>query len=238
MKKIILIIFIYGGISFCQNSPYHFDLFSLIISNQTLNVYDLDSNLIYQKKFINPVDQAIDLDGDAINEYLVTDSYEKDNYSYFTIYIFNTIDTFYLADSIYSGVLEPYLYSSEDLNSTIIITGNPKFDIFNKDTLNPVVPINCWQYEDAKVNLVNDKVYDPFMSENENIMDYLDDYFSNHNNDCISTDLLKADLSACYANYIHAGETSNANQFLSKYYKCNNVDKFKQEINQILEDGS
>lgn len=238
MKKIILIILIYGGFTFCQNSPYHFDLFSLKISNQTLKVYNLDSTLIYQREFINPTDQSEDLDGDNINEYLVTDSYEKNNYTYFTIYIYNTIDSFYLADSIFSGTFEPFLYGSEDLNSTIIITGDPIFDDFNKDTLNPVVPINCWQYEDASITLVNNKVYDPFITENENILDNLDDYFINHNNDCESTKYLQAALTSCYVNYLHAGEKTNANQFLTKYYKCNDVEKFKTEIKNLMENGS
>jgi hypothetical protein len=230
----LIFIVIFSSFSYSQNDINIFDLFTTQLDNNILRVYNLDSTLIFQKKFNNASDQAADLDGDGVNEYLVTDSYQKDRVSSFTIYIFNTIDTFYLADSIFSGLIEPYLNGPGDSGTILIITGNPKFDSLNTNLDEPYLPVNCWKYEDEKINLVNDQVYDIFISENNDIIDYLDDFYDRNSKSCEATEKVRAAISSVYVNYLSAGETIMAKQFINKYYFCNDRENFISHIEGLI----
>ena len=56
-----------------------------------------NKHIFYQKEFHNPKDFALDLDGDGVPEFLISDSYEKDSSTFYTLYVFNTLDSLTLA---------------------------------------------------------------------------------------------------------------------------------------------
>ena len=237
MYKILFFVLLYFPILFSQNESHSFDLFTVILKNNLLTVKNLDSIIIYQKKFNEPTDMTADLDDDGVDEYLVTDAYEKNGSSYFTLFIYNTIDTFYLADSIFSGLIEPYLNESEDLNGKIIISGKPQFDFLNSDTSDVFIPIDCWKFSDGKVELVNYQVYDAFISENDNIIDYVDKYYKLNTKDCNSTKNILAAIAAAYVNYLNASENAVGSQFLESYYFCKDVQEFKSKIINLMKEN-
>ena len=236
MKIIILTLFIcFTQIKiFGQQDEFKFDLFTAKIENSTLQVFNHNNKIVFQKKFNNPSDMAADLDGDGINEYLVNDSYNKGWKTYFTLYIFNTVDSFYVADSINSGLLEPYETYSKEANETIIISGNPKFDAFISDSDNVFLPINCWKYENDNLFDINDDIYNQFLSENDDLIDFLENYFQDKSQTCTTSKQVISAIAAGYANYIHAGEVSMANQFLNKYYLCDDLIMLKQKLNNLI----
>ncbi len=43
-----------------------------------------------------------------------------------------------------------------------------------------------------------------------------------------------APIAAVYANYINAGEKSVASQFLKNYYLCEDLEQFKQKLNELI----
>jgi hypothetical protein len=189
---------------------------------------------MYDKKFSNPKSFYADLDKDGINEYLVIDSLKVSNNPFFSIYVYNCADTFYLIDSIQSGALSPYLENSKEEGSNIIITGNIDFMQFNTDTNNYFLPINCWRLKSDNIYLVNDDIYNLFIANNNDITDYMDDYFSTNPKNCSSSDKAKAAVASVYANYLSAGEKALANQFLNNYYFCNDRIQFQQKLNEIM----
>lgn len=237
----LLICFCFSKMIFSQTIDYNPDSFSVEINNSELQVRNQEKIIIYQKRFSNPTGFYADLDNDASNEYLVIDSNQINNLPFFTLYIFNTIDSFYLADSIKSGSLQPYIsnISNDENNSneagkTIIISGNSDFDEFNSANKNIFLPINCWLYDGTALFLINDEVYDLFLSENDSIINFIDQYYSSNNKNCASSEFVKPAIAAAYANYLNAGEKSIASQFLKNYYLCDDVEQFKNKLVSLM----
>ncbi len=210
------------------------DNYRIKIDNSLVTAFDLNGKPVYNKKFNFPQSFSSDLDGDGINEVLVEDTYRKGINTYYILYIFNTIDTFSLADSVVSGLRAPYVTGSEDAGGTIIVTGNPKFDSFNKDTSDIFVPVNCWMFENGELFNVNDEVYNLFIRESEGIMDFIDSYPESDAKNCSSSKILEAAIASGYVNYLNAGEKILAEQFIKKYYKCPDLNEFKKKIKALL----
>lgn len=225
---------------FSQTNNYNPDSLSIEIKNSELKIRSANS-IIYEKKFDHPTGFFADLDEDGLNEYLVIDSSSINNFPFFTLYVFNTIDSLYLVDSIKSGSTAPYLFNiSSDENNpneagkTIIVTGNYLFDQFNLDKENIFLPVNCWLYEGSSLFLINDEVYDFFLNENDSIINFIEEYFSSHPENCSSSENVKSAIASAYANYLNAGEKSIASQFLKKYYLCDDIEQFKIKLNSLI----
>jgi hypothetical protein len=234
IKYCLLILYIFSSHYYCQGRTYIYDLFTAKIENSHLQVLDKDKHLVLEKIFNEPYDLSVDLEGNGNEEYLVVDHFKKDDKDHYTLYIFNTVDSFYLKDSIYSGYVEPYHTNSEEAGGIIIITGNPKFDSLNAPNNDVYLPINCWQYGKGEISLVNDKIYKLFISENDTMMDVLESYFDSNGADCKSTVFMKGLIASVYANFMHAGDKLLAAQFLRRYYHCDDIDDFRKRLNSLL----
>ncbi len=221
--------------SFSQERNYTLNIFTGKFEQNHLEVFDSTRKPVYEKTFHHPEEQLVDLDNDGVNEFLVTDYYKSGGADFYTLYIYNTIDSFYVADSIQSGYLEPLERESKEYGGIIVVTGNYKFDNFNKDSEDKYLPIECWHYENGKISSINDQIYNIFISENDALIDLLDSYFSDNNNDCSSAAKVKGIIASVYANYISAGEKILASQFLKKYYHCDDFEIFKQKLNELLQ---
>ncbi len=236
LQILIFILCIASLKSFSQERNYTLNIFTGRFEKNHLEVFDSTNKKVYEKTFHNPVEQLVDLDDDGVNEFLITDSYKKGDANFYTLYIYNTIDSFYVADSIRSGFIEPSERESEEYKGIIIVTGNYNFDIFNKDEGDKYLPIECWHYENGKISSINDQIYNIFISENDTLIDLLDTYFESHTNDCNSIVKVKGIVATVYANYLSAGEKILAAQFLKKYYRCNDIEIFKQKLNELLQE--
>ncbi len=219
--------------SFSQGTNFTVGNFSIEINNAELTAFKNDS-LIYFKKFSNPAADSVDLDNDGVDELVIIDSTLSSESAFYTFYVYSTLDSFFLADSIYSGITLPYEAETEDIQGKIIITGNPIFDHFNGGNDTKFSPVNCWKYESGVVYDVNDEVYDIFMNENEDIIDFLDNYFQSKESNCENSREVLGAIAAGYANYKNAGEEASADKFLSAYYFCLDKDKFKQDLDREL----
>ncbi len=220
--------------AFCQGKIYKFDSFSAKIENNILHAFDTNNRDIFVKEFNDPQDFVSDLDGDGINEYLVIDLTKQRTGNFFTLYIFNTIDSFYVADSIPSGYYEPYQTLSKETGGKIIVSGNPKFDSFNSDSGSIYLPINCWKYDNGEIFSVNDEVYNVFIAENDTLIDIIDSFFAETDDTCAASNKMKAAIAAVYANYLTAGDKILAARFLKNYYHCPELEIFRQKIKSLL----
>ncbi len=234
LKNILFFSFILTVRIFAQSNTYNFDLFNVSLQKSVLKVWDKKDNLIYTRTFTNPSADTIDYDDDGIDELSIINSRIENNKEYFELYIFNTIDSFYLADSIDSGLLKPFYIYSDEINGIMQITGNSEFDFFNTDSEYVCLPLNCWKYESGKIYNINNKIYDFFIAENDTLIENIDSYLENNRKDCNTTGVLKALLASVYANYLNAGEKILAKQFLQKYYFCKDLESFKQKIISLL----
>jgi len=239
MRAIFLLLLsslIMAASDFAQSKLFRYDNFSVKIVGSNLNEFDKNNKVIFTKHFNAPQDFTMDLDADGIDELLVSDSFVDSGKTYYTLYIFNTVDSLYLADSIFSGLVEPYETKSDEAGGTIIVSGNPYLDSLNIDYDNIFLPINCWKYENGQLYLINDDLYKIFVKENENIIDFLDNFYENKKPDCNSTNLVKAAVSAGYINYFHSGDKILARQFIREYYHCDDANSFEQNLNKILQE--
>jgi hypothetical protein len=230
LKYCLLIVFVFSARCFCQGRTYIYDSFSAKIENSNLQVFDKNKNVVLEKKFSDPYDLSVDLDGDGTEEYIVIDDSKKNDRDCYTLYIFNTADTFYIADSVVSGLLEPYQANSEEAGGTIIVAGNAKFDSLNPPNIDPYLPINCFQYSKGKLSNANGKIYKLFVAENDTMLDVIDSYYNANGNDCKATTAMKGVIASIYVNYMHAGDKLLATQFLRRYYHCDDMEDFRKKL--------
>lgn len=233
-KKTALIFFLLTIPIVSQNGVYDFHSYSLKIEGNSIRTFSNDNKLLFEKKFFHPEDYLTDLDSDGVNELVVIDYLEKENRKYYSVFFYNTIDTFYLADSIFSGYVKPYGIYSEDVDGIVYVSADTRFDIFNSDSSVLILPINCWKFEDGAVYLANASVYDVFLGENDLILQTLDDYYASDGKTCGITRKIQSVIASGYINYCNAGEQTVANQFLKKYYLCDDIEVFKTGIMKIF----
>lgn len=198
--------------------------FTLKLNENLLTVKE-DSNHIYERKFSSLQILFNDLDGDNIDEVLIIDS----AYTGFTVFIYNLIDGFNFIDSIASGQILPTVLSSEDVEGSLISTGNAAFQEFGSSS---ILPLNIHKYESGELFLVNDEVYDLFIIENELLVEFMSDEIIE--GDCLSSKEMISVIAAAYVNLINAGELTAASQLLKKYYFCNDIEEFKLRVENLL----
>jgi hypothetical protein len=234
MKHFFLIfsfIFITNN-SYSQDN-FTFDLFNASVTGPVLKVNDTQGEAIYSKSFSGPAATEFDLDDDGVNELLIIDSSKQANKPFYTLYIYNTIDSFYLADSVISGSSEPYQLQSDETEGIIIVTGNPEFERYNTDPENLFLPINCWKYEAGELFLVNDEVYDIFEIRIDELTEVLENIYSESKKECSTSRKVKSAIAAIFTDCINAGDKSIASQFVKNYYFCEDIEQFLQELNSL-----
>ena len=240
MNKLIfsfffLLIFNFASEIFSQNkNEFVTDLFTLALNNNSLSVLDKKESQIYSNEFQNPAGYLSDLDMDGNDEFLVKDAISVDNKTQYELYIYNLLDTFFLAGKINSGTTEPYEAESGEIEGLIVVSGNPDFSFMNNDSEFLSLPINCWKFEEGKISIVNSEIYDSFITENNNILLTLDSFFVENGNDCNSSSRIKSFIGSAYINYLNAGENSVASNFIETYYSCDDAAQFKQELDNIF----
>lgn len=235
ITKFILFLSLFTSYS-AQEELILIDKFKIRLKSNILIVSDQNSDaVIYQKQYANPAPLTLDLDNDGIKELLITDCIQKEGVCTYTIFLFNTADSFYVVDSIYSGLKQPYCFTSEEINEEVLVTGSADFDSLYSPVLsNSFSPIICWQYNGTELEIVNDKLYDVFISENETMIEFIDIYLKENGKNCASFSKLKQAIAAIYANYMTADEKTNAEYTLKRYYSCDDLDKFRALLNSLL----
>lgn len=217
-----------------QTDTTLFNSFFVLSSQNEIKVLDPGGTIVFSKSFHQPYQYLADVDDDQFDEFIVVDSVINENRLDFTIYLFNAEGAFSLIDSIYSGSFFPFITYSEEILSLIIETGNPEFEKFNRGNELVSLPLNLWKVENNEVIKINDEVYEPFIFENTNLLQFLDFYSHEKGFNCTTTQFYRGILAAAYTNYINAGEQSLAVNLLKKYYLCEDVEQFKQEIIKLI----
>jgi hypothetical protein len=221
-----------GRLSFPQEQQFEYAGFTVSVNEKKISAASDFGIELFEKSFNHPNYLSYDLDEDGVDEIVVIDTTFQNENPFYTIFIFNTIDSFYLCDSIYSGTFPPYFTTTEEFNGKIIIAGNSLFEKYNNGTEDFFLPVNIFSFEECEVYNLNNEIYDFFITENEQIIDYIENYFS-FRKDCASAKLIKGAIAAGYINYLNAGEVVSANQFLSRYYLCDDINSFKPELNHL-----
>jgi hypothetical protein len=218
--------------SFSQNETiFTSELFKIILSDNHLIVKDTIGNVVYTGEFLNPDAHSLDLDGDGTDEFLIKDVFEKDSSQEYFFHVYNLIDTFYLAWEINSGVIDPYETFSDEIEGLIIVSGNSDFSYLNEESEIKALPINCWKFEDGELFLTNEELYDIFMTENDAHLSIL---YADDINDCGKSNRVKSLLASVYINYMNAGEIASAENFLKTFYLCEDLETFKEELNNLF----
>jgi hypothetical protein len=219
-----------------QAQTYNFDKITLKLDKNRLEVNEggkQTANFIFR----NPSENSVDLDGDSLAEFIIVDQFEQDGREQYILYVFNVVDTFFLADSIHSGILEPFIMYSEEVEDFILITGNSAFLSFLDDEAD-FIPVNCYKYETGEILLINDEIYDVFINENDQLLEFIDEYYESNVQNCENSKNIISAIATAYANYINAGEPTLATQLISKYYYCNDSVSLAEKIKNLINNGS
>lgn len=218
---------------FSQNkTEFTSELFRIILSDNLLIVEDHNNKQVYSNEFNNPSVNLLDLDNDGNEELLVKDTIHKGNDIEYLLYIYNLLDTFYLAGKINSGITEPYQTFSGEVEGLLIISGNPAFSNLSKKNKKKINPINCWKFEEGEIIPINEDLYEIFITENDAILSAIEDFKTEEPNDCGR--LIKSLITAAYINYLSAGDNASADNFLRTFYQCDDLDQFQNELDSIF----
>lgn len=230
-RDLLLFLILYSFISIAQtdSSSQH----SIRMKDKVLSVL-VNDNLIYQKSFLRPDGFTIDLDEDNNEEFVVIDSILLANEFHYTLYIFNTIDSFYLSDSIYSGITKPYETASEDVEGILFAAGNSAFDKFNRSGEVSFSTLNYWKFVEGSVFLVNSEVYDLYIDRNDEIIEIINSYVGTERLDCSISKEILGSVAAVFGNYLSAGEDALAIKFLKEYYLCEDIDRLEKELKELV----
>lgn len=231
----VFILSVYSAFIFPQEGEYKFDNFSISVKNNIVLAKSQTGETLYSRNFGNVKEFMADMDGDSIPEFCLIGNKIDGGNSTYNLYVFNTVDTFFLADSLESLNTEPYLVFSEELEKDVIVVGNPdilKISGIRKDS--SIVPLDCYEFDGNTFNLANNEMYDFFMQTNEELLDSLDDFYASHPMDCQNAKEIKLLLASIYLNYLNANEDSMALHFLNKYYFCDDVTEFKTKLTELL----
>jgi hypothetical protein len=235
MKKIVFLLIFFPAIMVsAQNEIYDYGNYFLRMEGSSLKAFREDSSLFYEKQFSNPEYFAADLDSEGVNEFIIIDYRLSNGKKDYSLFVYNTADSLYLADSVNSGSTEPYQVFSKELNTILLVTGNPVFDLFNTVDSLSYLPLNFWKFEEGNLYLANASIYDLYINENANIIDMIEEYYLQNGRSCESTEKIKGAIASGFVNYYEAGEKSFASQFLKNYYFCSDISDFKDFLLKSL----
>ena len=217
-----------------QADTTFFNSYIVLVDVNFMKVEDAKGQSVFQKQFYRPYEYLADIDADQFDELIIVDSIITDRKLSFAIYLFSGEDNFKLIDSIYSGSFFPFISYSEEIESMIIETGISEFAVFNQTANAVSLPINLWKVENNELFLVNDELYEPFIFENSNLIQLIDYHTLDKPIDCSTSQTYKGIIASAFTNYMNAGEQSLAAQMLKKYYMCDDIENFKQEIIDLI----
>lgn len=216
-----------------SDTTFSIDLLKIEIDGGNLKVKNPAEKVIFSQKFNAPSVITNDLDSDGVEELIVIDNYLVNNKKEYTLYTFSTVDSFYLAATVNSGYLEPYIQSSEEISADIIITGLPEFNFLNDSAPDIFYPLICWRYDNGQLFNDDIELYDIYLNENDAITDFLDDYYETNSKNCTATLKVKNAVASVYLNFLSADEEIMANQFIKNYYFCDDYATFKSKLDSI-----
>jgi hypothetical protein len=202
--------------------------YKIAIQDSKLCVKDQANNIVYERLFYSPVGKFVDFNHDGLDEYFVKDAKVDGAYTYYTAYVFSQKDSFCLVDSVYSGLTEPSVIVSDEVNTTVLVTGQPELDslniLYNPDNL--YTSFNCFKFEKEKFYNANDEFYDIFVNENDLLISYIEKEYNKNSKQCAKTKMLKPAIAAVYLNLLKASEVVMAKQFINNYYFCEDKEEF------------
>jgi hypothetical protein len=220
-----------------DDSVFEFESYKAVLTNGILTISDLQGVTVYTREFNDPVVYTEDIDADSSDEFLVVDYQQKGSQFLYDMYVYKIDDEVKLADSISSGMIEPYLVEDEEMGSIIVVAGQPEFDYLNlPDSEDIYSPLQCYVFENGEFFDVNDELYDIFIDTNDDITAALDDFYRKNNPTCDSSKKMKAAIAEVYVNYLSAQEKSLAQKFIDSYYFCSDKAKFIDELNKLNEE--
>ena len=231
MKCSFLLIVLFVPFLYPQQE-YNFNNYSASVRGKSLEVKK-EGKFAFIMEFSDPQEYIADFDNDGLEDLMIVNRYKSGDRFDYTAYLFNTIDSFYIADSIHSGCYEPFFTVSDEIGEIIIIAGNSEFSKLTAG-IEQFLPVNCYKYESGEIMKINDELYDIFISENEDILEYIEDFFSNHDKNCGSTMQIIPAVASAYANYCNAGEPTLAHQLISNYYYCDDKEEFVSRLNELI----
>lgn len=235
LPSFLFLISIFLSEAFSQNQDkFETDLFTLTITNNYLSVQNNDGEEIYTKQFDNPYGYLTDLDTDGNDEFLVKDQTSVDSVTEYSLYVYDLLDSVYLAGVINSGVVDPYETTSDEMEGLIIISGNPAFSYLNENSEFRSLPLNCWKYLEGEIFSINNELYEIYINENKNILLTLESFIAENKKDCSTSLKLKSLIASAYINYLNAGENSIASNFIKTYYFCDDPGSFRRELDDLF----
>jgi|GEM_PF-655199 len=222
---------------FAQEENYEFDNFTVSAKDKIVLAKTDDGQTFYSRKFDNAEFKEFlsDLDGDSIPEFCVKVSDKIDNNTYYKVYVYNAVDTFYLADSLESLNVDPFSVSDEDNGQEIYVVGNTGLATLATNKKEEITTsVDCYLFDGVNFVLANDQMYDIFIHQNDDLLDSLDEFYDSADKDCANSKKMATLIGAIYINLKNANEDSMALHFINKYYFCDDLKDYVEKLNSLI----
>lgn len=206
--------------------------------SNTVKILSLKTNVITILNFNHPSLDYFDFDEDSIPELLIIDSSSIDLFPVYWVYIYRLKDVLYRIDSISSGMKEPELVLSEELQQGVLICGFPEFNSINMEAgINTAFsPLNILLYNGESFYTEFDDTFQLLINENEEIFTFIAAYLNDNGRNCSNSKKLTAAFSSAVINFINAGENALAEHLLNSYYLCEDKNDFLNYIKKTVQE--
>ncbi|MCC6551086.1 MAG: hypothetical protein IT279_13565 [Ignavibacteriaceae bacterium] len=176
----------------------------------------------------------LDLNSDGYEELIVAMQRGNNSGTFFSMVIFDGSRVFSFVDSLYSGLVEPEVDYHSELNSFVIICGNPVLDsiFLTKGGKGSYNPLRYYVYDGEELPEVSSDLYEDYARTNEMLVEMLTEQYAVDSYICQVSEEIFGMVATIVLNYMVSEEKALAKKYFEKFYNCPD----KQQILTIIQE--
>lgn len=164
----------------------------------------------------------LDLNSDGYEELIVTQKRRMGGNLFYSLVLFDGSRVFSYVDSIYSGLVEPEVDYHSELNSFVIISGNPAMDsiFLSKGGRGSYNPVRYFVYDGEGIPDVSTDLYEDYSRTNEMLIEMLSGQYGDDSYICEASEKVFGTVLTIVLNFLASEEKALALKYFEKFYNC------------------
>jgi hypothetical protein len=178
----------------------------------------------------------LDLNSDGYEELIVTLKRNSTGVLLHSMVIFDGNRVFSYVDSLYSGIVAPEVDYHLELNSFVIICGNPVMDsvFLAKGSRGSYNPLRYFVYDGEQLPDISADLYEDFSRTNEMLIEMLTGQFNDDLYICETSARIFGTVITIVLNYIASEEKALAQKYFEKFYNCPDKQQIFIKIQELF----
>lgn len=164
----------------------------------------------------------LDLNSDGYEELIISLKRIKNSSTFYSMVIFDGARVFSFVDSLYSGLVAPEVDYHSELNSFVIMCGNPVLDsiFLAKGKKGSYNPLRFYVYDGEGLPEVSTDLYEDYARTNEMLIEMLTGKYGSDSYICAVSEEIFGTVVTIVLNYLASEEKALAQKYFEKFYNC------------------